>query len=555
MAFLMVFPVFTTVKAEETSTEDSGFVEDMDLSSEEIEGSFDVLIPTEASTPKLNVTKLNIAPETGYQLVATLPEGEEGTITWTSSKEEVATVSESGYVYAVGVGTTTIKAYNGSRSASCSVSTVPTSIKLSATKTEIQPGETTKITAEIEPAGNWSNYGEATISNEDVLRVVEADDNTAILIGGDLNGRSSATSTVKLKIGSKTASITIKVKEITYTGLTLSDTKLSMAPGNTHKLYVKADSASSISDVIWTSTKEDVATVSDDGLVTALDVGTTTIKAKVGSKTLSCSVSVQPTKITLKATKDTLKIDETAKVTAVIEPAGDWEIEWTSSNSNIVDVDDDRTITAIGTNNKSSATANIKAKVGSKSAQLKITVNAPQPGNVVLNEKNKKIQGGEKFTLVATTDTDNGYLGDLKWTSSNDNVAKVKVSSDKQSATIEGIAKGKSVITVTNGKMKAICKVTVNASKPTFTFPATKSAKKGEIVKLKAVMKDCSPNAKIAFSIISGNGTLMTSDTQLYNGNEACCTLKSGKKGQVKVKIVVESYGLSANKTCTVTFK
>ena len=80
--------------------------------------------------------------------------------------------------------------------------------------------------------------------------------------------------------------ITYKESGSTSDDLTLSPSELSLKVGETTTL-----NATSSQTITWTSSNPNVATI-NDGLVTALSVGTTIIKATSGTKTLSCSVTV-----------------------------------------------------------------------------------------------------------------------------------------------------------------------------------------------------------------------------------------------------------------------
>ena len=92
-----------------------------------------------------------------------------------------------------------------------------------------------------------------------------------------------------------------KDKEVTgvtitdVTGVTLNDKELLLAPNDTITLIatVQPDDATN-KNISWTSSNPAVATVSDNGLVTAIADGNATITAttKDGSKTATCSINV-----------------------------------------------------------------------------------------------------------------------------------------------------------------------------------------------------------------------------------------------------------------------
>ena len=75
------------------------------------------------------------------------------------------------------------------------------------------------------------------------------------------------------------------------TGISLSQTSLSLTKGNTATLTATVTPSGSTDSVTWTSSNTAVATVSN-GVVTAVGNGSATITAKAGSKSATCSVTV-----------------------------------------------------------------------------------------------------------------------------------------------------------------------------------------------------------------------------------------------------------------------
>jgi len=76
------------------------------------------------------------------------------------------------------------------------------------------------------------------------------------------------------------------------TGITLSETSLSFGVGDTAALKATLTPKDATGTVTWTSSNEAVATVSSKGVVTALEMGTTTITATVETFTATCAVTI-----------------------------------------------------------------------------------------------------------------------------------------------------------------------------------------------------------------------------------------------------------------------
>ena len=157
----------------------------------------------------LNLTTAKIkAGETVKLRAETEPEGSSPTVTWTSSKPEVATVSTRGVVKGVKAGTAviTVRTANG-KTATCEVKVTapdPESVKLDVSGTlKMKVGEKRTLKATLLPDGaksklTWSTSDKkvVTVSKNGGLRAV---------------GKGTATVTVKTANG-KTAKIKIRVQ-------------------------------------------------------------------------------------------------------------------------------------------------------------------------------------------------------------------------------------------------------------------------------------------------------------------------------------------------------
>ena len=132
--------------------------------------------------------------------------------------------------------------------------------------------------------------------------------------------------------------------------------------------------------VTWSSSDKSIATVSKKGVVKAKKQGTVIITATSfdGSKKATCKVTVPgPVKaksIRLNRTKATITEDHDLQLRATISPynTAKKEVEWTSSDEDVAEVDEDGLVTAI---TPGFATITARTKDGSnKTAKCKITV-------------------------------------------------------------------------------------------------------------------------------------------------------------------------------------
>ena len=130
----------------------------------------------------------------------------------------------------------------------------------------------------------------------------------------------------------------------------------------------------------WSSDNEEVATVDENGLVTAVSVGEANITATAvdgSGVTATCKVTVTPklvTSVTLDESELTIKKSFTAQLAATVAPddADDLGLIWTSDNEEVATVDENGLVTAVG---EGTATITATANDGSGvSASCVVTV-------------------------------------------------------------------------------------------------------------------------------------------------------------------------------------
>ncbi len=229
----------------------------------------------------------------------------------------------------------------------------------------------------------------------------------------------------------------------------------------------------------------DVATVSDDGLVTiTMNKGTftkeTAIKVQAvmyyGSDveaTLTCTIKATPANIYLDpveaATKDyvlNLGIGGRKTITATTN-VEDMDIVWSSTNPEIATVTDFGKITGV-----SEGTTTIKATIGTSkvSRSIKVIVDGDYVAvtGVDFNEATGTVKTNESITLGYTFQTSpstnpNPTNKNVTFTSSNPEIATVDADGN-----VTGVAEGEVTITITtaDGNFTDECKITVTPGIP-----------------------------------------------------------------------------------------
>lgn len=136
--------------------------------------------------------------------------------------------------------------------------------------------------------------------------------------------------------------------------ITLDKTSVTLKKNGTHKLVVKVSPENTTDKtILFQSSNDNVAEVSNDGVITAIGGGTATITVKVGNKTATCKVTVNVPQTGIKAygnTARTVEIGKTLKLAVVKVPADtsdNFKTTWTSSDTKIATVDANGNVTPV----------------------------------------------------------------------------------------------------------------------------------------------------------------------------------------------------------------
>ena len=432
----------------------------------------------EVSSVELDKTSAQLKAGETVTLTATVKpdDATDKTVTWSTSDSSVATV-DNGVVTAIKVGSATITAKAGDKSATCSISVVPTlvtSVTLDQTNASLRVGETVTLTATVKP-------DDAT---DKAVTWTTSDASVATVDNGVVTANKVGSATITAKAGDKSATCSISVVPIPVTSVTLDQTNASLKVGETVTLTatVKPDDATDNS-VTWSTSDASVATV-DNGVVTAKKVGSATITAKVSDKSATCSISVVPTpvtSVTLNKANASLKVGETISLTATVKPddATDKTVTWETSEASVATITDG-VVTAIKL-----GSATITAKAGDKSAVCAITVIPTPVTSVTLNQPSASLKVGETVTLTATVKPDDATDKTVTWTTSDASVATV------DNGMVIAKKVGSATITAKAGSISATCAITIIPTPVTsVTLDQTGATLKvGETITLTATVK------------------------------------------------------------------
>lgn len=224
------------------------------------------------------------------------------------------------------------------------------SITLEPTSLVLIEGNSQRLTATVLPTFASTKDIEWSSSAPDIATV-----STTGLVTALKSGNCVITATAVDGSG-VTATCSVTVTGIPVTSVTLNRSTATLKATETVQLSGSVLPANaSNKDLVWTTSDENIATVSESGLVTAVAVGEVTITAISQSTpeiSATCRVSVVPTpvvSITLSQTSVSLKATETVSLTATVAPetATVKDVIWTSDNPEVATVDENGVITAV----------------------------------------------------------------------------------------------------------------------------------------------------------------------------------------------------------------
>ena len=163
--------------------------------------------------------------------------------------------------------------------------------------------------------------------------------------------------------------------------VTVTPSSLTLEAGDTEVLTAEVSPSNATDKTItWTSSDAKVATVNENGVVTAVGSGKAVITGKSGTKSGTCDVTVMGSATGVKLSPESIELsyNETATLVAVVEPEGfvkNTSVNWTSSNPELLKVEGDglsAKVTAAST--KGDFTVTVKTVDGGFTAACKVSV-------------------------------------------------------------------------------------------------------------------------------------------------------------------------------------
>ena len=406
------------------------------------------------------------------------------TVNWSSSDDSVVKVNQDGNIEAAGVGTATITASceEFSDTVTITVNAPLTGIALHMQETSIKKGDTADLDVIYTPEDTTDDKTVTWTSSDDTVATVDEDGVVTALKDGE--------TTITAKVGDLTAECLVHVREVTLEGIELDKSEITMNKGEESealKVSYNPEDTTDDKTVTWSSENEDVATV-ENGVVTAVGAGTTTVTATVGKYTAACEVTVlsplESISVETDGKTDSLEVGDTVNLTVKYNPedtTDDKTVTWTTSDDTVATVDENGVVTAVG-----GGTATITAVVNGHSATCDIKVLIHTTGISLGSEELQLVKGQVSDPIEVTYDPENtDDSKDLTWTSSDDTVATVD-----ENGVVTAVGGGTATITATLNADESIyaeCVVTVSVALESISVEAdgdTDSLEVGDTVKL-----------------------------------------------------------------------
>ena len=478
-----------------------------------------------------------------------------GRIIYESSDPTVADVNPiTGYVETKKNGVATIKAYLEDYhdiQDSCNVvvsnnDVLVESIKVANDNIDMLVGGTYLLKYEYFPKDAGLHYFSYSSSDTSIVKINNNGEVTAVNPG-------RAVINIMEEISGQTIEQEITVYEsnnktqdkYVVSSIKVSQDEVTLTVGGEYKVIANVYPEDVVQSITWSSLNSDIASVSNDGLITANDYGKTQIIATaVDGTNKVINVIVQEEEIpmvSLEITKSiNMYVGDKKRIDTFIEPknATDQKVIWRSINPDVATVDQSGNVTAI-----SVGTATIKAMAseGSLIAETNIVVsknnNEIKIKEFKLSKNNVTVNQGSSVNVDVTIVPSNASNRNLTWTSANNNIATVS------NGMIYGKSAGTTYIDVktSNGITRRI-QVVVNSivAKSISLNQTSVKLGKGGAVKLYATFKPANASNKnitwtsnnTSVASVNKNGQVTTHNTGIAvitattrNGKTAKCTI------------------------------
>ena len=333
----------------------------------------------------------------------------------------------------------------------------------------LEVDETTQLSTKV-LSDEISTDGLMWVSSDD--NIAKVDENGIVTATG--LGRAYIYATKEDTIELYDYCIVDVVENIPISNISLDVSTLALKTGDEHQFIPTVEPENALDrTVTWTSSDETIATVNENGLVTAKSAGTVVITATSNyDPTISSTCHIIVTdpiykvkSITITGMPKTIKPNSNFTLTAIVLPsnATNNKVTWQSSNTKYATVNSRGSVSiksaGAGKTVKITATAkdgsNVKKTVTLKISKIPVK-------KITLKVSSTKVIAGKSIKIKATVSPSNATTKKLKWSSSNtkyatvtsSGVVKTKKAGKGKTVTITAVSKD-------NGKIKGSVKIKI----------------------------------------------------------------------------------------------
>lgn len=387
---------------------------------------------------RFNPSSITInAGETKAAPVTKIPADAVGVISYRSGNTGIATVDSNGNVTGVSTGDTTVTASCNGITAILNVKVKPvlTDLEVTPSSAKIKEGETQQFTVNKIPSDAEGDVG-YSIGDSDIATVDTS---------GAVTGMKPGNTTLTVSCGSISKNIPIEITS-SLEEISVSPNPVELDVGSTQQLTAEKVPSDASGDISFKSSKEDVATVTADGLVTAVGEGSAIVTASSGTITKEIIITVYPVLTDLNVTPSqvftSVGNSEKIIVTKVpINARGD--IEFNSADLSVASVDASGVVSGVKEGDTfinvtcGSVTKTVAVNVGK---ELKDFIVSPNPVNISMGDVTKievtKVPADALGTPSFSSDNTGVVAVD-----SDGNVTPISVGSASITVIIDGITK------------------------------------------------------------------------------------------------------------------
>ena len=471
--------------------------------------------------------------------------------TWSSSNPSVATVSSTGLVQVIAVGSATISARSDGVTGTSTITVIPVPIAnvvLSPPTATVTTGRTVQLSAVLTDAAGRT----VPLNNRTITWTSNAPSIATVGATGVVTGTSAGIATVRAQVDGASGIASIIVSDAPVASVQVSPGSAQLTVGSSSQFTATALDASggviTGRPVTWSSSNAAVATVSTSGLVSALAPGSVQLTATVGgvdgtatitvTSVAVASVAVTPASASV-VVGGTVQLAATARDAAGNVLTGR-TVSWSSATPGVATIDANGLVTAV-----SAGTSVITATIDGVTASATITATAVPVASVSVSPGSASLTTGSTVQLAATARDAAGNIltgRPVSWSSASPAVATVD-----GAGLATGVAPGSAVITASVGGVTATATLTVTLVPVASVSiaPGSASVAAGGTVQLAATAKDASGN------VLTGRTTSWSSATlavATINSNGLVSAVSAGSS-----VITATIDGISANATITVT--